>query len=292
MFDLSGRVAIITGASQGFGKAIADAYLRAGASVVICARDKELLSETVAELNEVCRGKDGRTITGVPCDVANPDEVKRLSETALKEHKQVHVLVNNAGIYGPMGPFEDVSWDEWRQTVEINLHGTALLMRELLPHFRAKKFGKIINVSGGGATAPLPRFSAYGASKAAVVRLTETVARETEGCGIEINAVAPGALNTRLLDEVLAAGPAKVGEQFYERAMKQREEGGASLEKAAQLCVFLGSDKSNGITGKILSAVWDAWIELPLHIDDLKASDVYTLRRIVPADRSLSWGQN
>lgn len=290
MFDLSGRVAIITGASQGFGRAIADAYLRAGASVVICARDRDLLSVTAAELHELC--KRDQEITAVPCNVANPDEVRRLAETALKQHDKVHVLVNNAGIYGPMGLLEEVPWDEWREAVDINLNGTALLMRELLPHFRANRFGKIINLSGGGATAPLPRFSAYGASKAAVVRLTETIAKETEGSGIEINAVAPGALNTRLLDEVLDAGPDRVGSEFYNRALKQKEEGGASLEKAAQLCVFLGSDSSDGITGKILSAVWDAWIELPAHIDDLKASDVYTLRRIVPADRSFSWGQN
>ena len=116
-----------------------------------------------------------------------------------------------------------------------------------------------MNLSGGGATSPLPRISAYAASKAAVVRLTETLAEETAGSGIDVNAIAPGALNTRLLDEVLAEGPERVGVGFYERAVKQREQGGSPLTTGADLCVFLLSAASDGITGRLISAVWDPW---------------------------------
>jgi NAD(P)-dependent dehydrogenase (short-subunit alcohol dehydrogenase family) len=199
------------------------------------------------------------------------------------------VLVNNAGIYGPKGPTEEVAWEEWEQAMRVNLFGSVLCCRAVVPHFRAHGYGKIVQLSGGGATAPLPRLSAYAASKAAVVRFAETLAEELRGTGVDVNSVAPGALNTRLLGEVLEAGPERVGATFYERALEQQASGGTPLELAARLAVFLASEESDGITGKLISAPWDPWEELPSHADDL-STDVYTLRRIVPADRGLSWG--
>ena len=125
--------------------------------------------------------------------------------------------------------------------MRVNLFGSVLCCRAVLPHFRANGYGKIIQLSGGGATSPLPRLSAYAASKAAVVRFAETLAEELRGTGIDVNAIAPGALNTRLLDEVLEAGPERVGDSFYERAVEQRSSGGTPLELAARLAVFLAS---------------------------------------------------
>ena len=106
---------------------------------------------------------------------------------------------------------------------------------------------------------------------------------------IDVNAIAPGALNTRLLDEVLAAGPEKVGRDFYDRSIKQHDQGGAPLEKGAALMTFLASAASDGITGRLLSALWDDWASLPEKRDQLAKSDIYTLRRIVPEDRGLKW---
>ena len=183
-----------------------------------------------------------------------------------------------------------MDWEEWEQTIRVNLFGSVLCSRAVLPHFRANGYGKIVQLSGGGATSPLPRLSAYAASKAAVVRFAETLAEELRGTGIDVNAIAPGALNTRLLDEVLEAGPELVGDAFYERALEQQSSGGTALDLGARLAVFLGSGESDGITGKLISAPWDPWADLPLHADDLRFSDVYTLRRIVPADRDLAWG--
>jgi len=154
---------------------------------------------------------------------------------------------------------------------------------------KKNKYGKIINLSGGGATAPLPFISAYAASKAAVVRLTETLAGECKDYNIDINAVAPGALNTRLLEEVLSAGPAKVGDDFYARALKQKASGGAPLELGAELCVFLASSQSDGISGRLISAQWDPWRRLDDYRAELAAGDIYTLRRIVPDDRGKKW---
>ncbi|KPV47831.1 dehydrogenase, partial [Kouleothrix aurantiaca] len=184
---------------------------------------------------------------------------------------------------------EDIDWDARVEAMQINLFGTVLMTRAVIPHFRPRGYGKIINLSGGGATAPLPRFSAYAASKSAVVRLTETFAHELRDAHVDVNAIAPGALNTRLLDEVLAAGPEHVGDDFYARSLKQRDQGGAPLEKGAALATFLASAASDGITGRLLSAVWDDWATLPERREHLEATDIYTLRRIVPEDRGQQW---
>ena len=117
------------------------------------------------------------------------------------------------------------------------------------------------------------------------MRFTETLAEELADARVDVNAIAPGALNTRLLDEVLAAGPERTGQAFFERSLKQRDEGGAPLEKGAALAVFLASAASDGISGRLLSAVWDDWAGLPAKREALASSDVYTLRRIVPKDR-------
>jgi NAD(P)-dependent dehydrogenase (short-subunit alcohol dehydrogenase family) len=157
--------------------------------------------------------------------------------------------------------------------------------RAVLGGLWARGYVKIVNLSGGGATAPLPNITAYAASKAAIVRLTETFAEELRGSCVDVNAIAPGALNTRMLEQVLEAGPDAVGEDFYAKAIKQRDSGGAGLERGAELALFLGSPASDGISGRLLSALWDDWANLPEKRETLMASDVYTLRRIVPEDR-------
>lgn len=284
---LKGRGIVITGASQGLGRAIAECCVMEGAHVLICARDARVLEEARAAL--AANAVAGQLVIAEPADVTKTGDVRRLFEIALSQLPGIDGLVNNAGVYGPIGLLEEVSVEEWWRGVETNLLGVLLGCREVLPIFRRQGHGKIVVLSGGGATAPLPRISAYAASKSAVVRLTETLAEETRGTGIDINAIAPGALNTRLLDEVLAAGPEKVGAAFFERSVKQKEKGGTPLHHGAELCAFLLSEASNGITGKLISAVWDPWRELPGHLEELNKTDIYTLRRIVPSDRGLKW---
>ncbi len=285
---LTGRSAIVTGANQGLGRAIATAFVDAGASVLLVARTDDLLAEVESDLAR--RKRDpGQVVARLPADVSRPEACAGVVRRAREALPGLTVLVNNAGIYGPMGRVEDNDWEAWTLAVGVNLYGTVLMSRAVLPHFRKQGYGKIINLSGGGATAPLPRMSAYAASKAAVVRFTETLAEEARDARVDVNAIAPGALNTRLLDEVLAAGPDRVGKGFYERSLKQRDEGGTSPEKGASLAVFLASADSDGITGRLLSAVWDDWKGLPALRERLAKSDVYTLRRIVPEDRGGKW---
>jgi len=284
---LQGRSALITGASMGLGLAIARAYVEAGANVIVCARDKGPLDDALGELTSLA--KVGQIVGAETGDVANPADADRLVAASLRRFQQLHVLVNNAGVYGPKGTTDEVEWGAWAEAIRVNLLGSVLMARAVLPHFKAQRYGKIVQLSGGGATAPLPRISAYAASKAGVVRFAETLAEEVRGFGIDVNSMAPGALNTRLLGEVLEAGPEKVGREFYDRAVRQRAEGGTSLDRGAGLAVFLGSSLSDGITGKLISAVWDPWETLAAHVGELQSSDVYTLRRVVPKDRGLDW---
>jgi NAD(P)-dependent dehydrogenase (short-subunit alcohol dehydrogenase family) len=286
--DLTGRSAIITGANQGLGRAIATSFVKAGASVLLTARGEELLHQVRQELAPLAV-KPGQQVHSMRGDVSNPESCAAVVKRAREVLPDLTILVNNAGIYGPMGRLEEVDWRAWVEAIQVNLLGSVLMCREIIPLLRARSYGKIINLSGGGATAPLPFISAYAASKAAIVRLTETLAEELRDAQVDVNAIAPGALNTRLLEEVLAAGPEKVGEKFYRNALKQQAEGGAPLEKGAGLAVFLASAASDGITGRLLSAVWDDWAALPSRREQLARSDVYTLRRIVPADRGMSW---
>jgi NAD(P)-dependent dehydrogenase (short-subunit alcohol dehydrogenase family) len=286
---LQGKKILITGASQGLGLAVAERCLAEGAEVAVCARTRE----TIERVGETLRGRasKGQRVVAAVADVSNADEVAALVARVKGELGGLDGLVNNAGVYGPKGLTEEVDWAAWAKALEVNLFGTVLPCRAVLPGFRERGWGRIVNLSGGGATAPLPRFSAYAASKAAVVRFTETLAEELRGTPIQVNAVAPGALNTRLLDEAIAAGPDKVGQVFYDRALKQKADGGAPLEKGAALCAFLLSSESDGIQGRLLSAVWDPWADLPARRRELEESDIYTLRRIVPKDRGRNWGE-
>jgi len=280
---LQNLVTLVTGASQGLGRAIAEQFVKEGAHVAICARDGALLETVRRQLEELTNS--GQRVLAYAGDVSSRDQMQELFRRTEQEIGLVDVLVNNAGIYGPKGPSESVDLDEWSRALEINLLGTFIPSRFAIAQMKKKGGGKIINLSGGGATNPLPRLSAYAAAKAAVVRLTETLAEELREFSIAVNVIAPGALNTRLLDEVLQAGPELVGTGFYEKAVKQRETGGAPLEKGVALCVYLASTASDGITGKLISALWDPWEKLSDLRAELAASDIYTLRRIVPEDR-------
>ena len=284
---LQGRNVIITGASQGLGAAIAEYFASQGASLLLCARSPDKLVEVASGVKKFLA--PSQKIVVSRCDVSQPREVDAMIADAVNAFGRIDVLVNNAGVYGPMGEIENIDWQEWVDAIQINLMGTVYPCRAVMGHFRKNGYGKIVNLSGGGATTPLPRISAYAASKAAVVRFTESLALEA-GAGIDVNAVAPGALATQMMDAAIAAGPEKVGRQFYDRMVQLKAEGGTPLRKGAELCAFLASSQSDGITGKLISAVWDPWRAFESHIQEITETDIYTLRRIVPGDRGKDWG--
>jgi 3-oxoacyl-[acyl-carrier protein] reductase len=285
---LQGRFALITGASQGLGTEIARHYVINGASVMLCARSADKLAAAQLSLAQLL--VPGASIVTITADVGEPNDVDRIFATLRTKFPRLDILVNNAGIYGPMGNIEDVDWNEWVDAIRINLLGLVGVSRAAMPMLRAQRYGKIINISGGGAANPMPAITAYAASKAGVVRFTESLALECRDDHIDVNAIAPGALVTRMMDQLLEAGPEKVGQQFFDRMKKIAQEGGTPLDVGAALCVFLGSSESDGITGKLIAAQWDRWEDWPKHLDELNASDVYTLRRITGRDRNKEWG--
>jgi 3-oxoacyl-[acyl-carrier protein] reductase len=282
---LGGLRAIITGATQGLGRVIAEEFLREGANVAFCGRSADLVRKTEEDLTASYPGK----VRGFKCDVGLDADVSSFAEGVLEWLGGVEILVNNAGVLGPIGPAAEVLWDEWQETFNINVLGTARMCRAVIPKMSTAGRGKIINLSGGGATSPMLAFSAYAASKAAVVRYTETLAMELAGTGVEINAVAPGLLKTRMMDQMLEAGPERAGQKQIETVKRSAEIGGTPPELAARLCIFLASQASDGITGKLISAPWDPWETLHERLEDLKKTDVYTLRRITPKDRGMKW---
>jgi 3-oxoacyl-[acyl-carrier protein] reductase len=283
---LKGRAAIVTGASVGLGAAIADRFAAEGASLMICARSRADLDKQRAHLS---KAYPDVVVHAEVTDIAKNADVDRLFDAAAKRLGKVDILVNNAGIYGPMGPIDQIDWPEWEQAIAINLLGAVYCTRKAVQMFKPNRYGKIINLSGGGATNPLPGISSYAASKAALVRFTETVALEVADDKIDVNAVAPGALMTRLTDELLAAGPEKVGATLFERMAKLKAEGGTPLTVGADLCVYLASAESDGVTGRLISGPWDPWPFTDEVKRDIAGSDIYTIRRIVPGDRNKLW---
>jgi 3-oxoacyl-[acyl-carrier protein] reductase len=285
--SLAGRTALITGASQGLGAVIAEYFLAEGANVALCSRNAADLD---AQHKRLAAAHGAERVWARPTDISATSDVDGLFEEAQSRFGRLDVLVNNAGVYGPMGSIDAIDWDEWVQAIAINLTGTVYCARKAVTIFKPQRYGKIVILSGGGATSPLPGISAYAASKAGIVRFTETLALEVREWNIDVNAVAPGALMTRLTDQLIAAGPARVGAAFHARMVKLKQEGGTPLTLGAAMCTYLASAESDGLTGRLLAAQWDPWPFSDEHRKEIADSDIYTLRRIVPKDRGRPWG--
>ncbi len=275
---LKNKVAIITGGGRGIGEAIALAFAREGAHLAVASRTQTELDQVAARIQEL-----GGQVRAIRTDVSNRDDVTRLIEATLTTYGQIDILVNAAGVYGPIGLMWDVDIDEWIQAMHINLFGTFVCCHAVLPHMIERRQGKIVNFSGGGATSPLPRFTAYGVSKTGIVRLSETLAEEVKEFNIEVNAVAPGAVDTRLQDQVLAAGE-RAGDLLARiRRLRETGVGGVPRELPAALVVFLASDDSDGLTGKLIAAPYDGWQSWDAdRIAELMSAPWFTLRRMDP----------
>ena len=198
---LKDKVAIVVGGGRGIGEAIALRFAIEGARVVLAARSASELNRVATQI----KAANGRAHVHVT-DVTDRLQVNHLVEVSLEAFGRIDVLVNAAGSYGPIGPLWEVDPEEWVNAFSVNVFSAFLLCQAVLPHMIRTRRGKIVHFSGGGATAPLPRFTAYGVSKGALVRLTETLAEEVREYNIQINAIAPGAVDTKLQDQVLAAG--------------------------------------------------------------------------------------
>jgi 3-oxoacyl-[acyl-carrier protein] reductase len=280
MSALAGRTVIVTGGSMGIGYACAEAALAAGANVLIAARGESALIAAADRLG-------GARVIARSCDVSDATQVDALFADAIEHFGAVDGVVHAAAVLGPIGEVTEVDEAEWFDAVRVDLFG-AFLVARAAARVMKRRGGKIVLLSGGGATAPFPRYSAYACSKAGVVRLAETLAAELAAYRIDVNALAPGFVATRIHAATLAAG-ARAGEAYLQKTQDQLESGGVPASLAAAAAVFLLSAQSDGITGRLLAAPWDQWQQWPERLDAIRTSDVFTLRRIVPRDRGMEW---
>ncbi len=277
MISLKNKSVIITGGGRGIGRALALACKKAGAFVTVAARSKTDLDETSAELKAI---NNDLPHLAIRCDVTSSTELVHLFNSAQEKFGPLHGLICAAGVYGAIGPFADSPFEEWAAAVDINLTGTARSIHAAIPHMA--RGARIILFSGGGQAA-MPNFSSYVTSKGGIWRLTETLGAELAAREIYVNAIAPGAVNTKLLDDLLTAGPDKVGADVYQKSLEQKKAGGQGSEKAADLTLYLLSEKSAGLYGKTLSAVWDPYKDFQ-DLPKMSKSDIFTAKRVVDYD--------
>lgn len=243
------KVAIVSGTSRGLGKA---------------------LREALRETHIVPDAPRSRL------DITSEPSIRAFVADVMAEHGRIDLLINSAAILGPVGVLETNPWQEWQETINVNLLGAVRLTVEVLPIMKAQGHGKIINIAGGGATNPLPRRTAYAASKAALVRFTESLAEEGR---IEVNAVLPGPLPTDMLDDIIAAGPEALGAIEHAEHIRLNSDG--ALERALALCLYLASPESDGITGKTFSARYDQFPFTKSLKRAMAKSQIFSLRRVV-----------
>jgi 3-oxoacyl-[acyl-carrier protein] reductase len=260
---------VITGTSSGIGRHLASQLAGQGHEVVGLARSAQRMD----------------FVTHV-CDVSDWAQVERARAAVARDWPHVDALICAAAIQGAVSPAMQADPAVWSQTVRVNLDGTFFTIRAFWELLRASpRRGKVVCFSGGGATKARPNFSAYAAAKTGVVRLVENLAAEWADLPLDINAIAPGAINTAMTQETVRLGPELAGRAEFEAAQRQLAGGGQSIEKAADLVGFLLSEKSDGITGRLLSAQWDDWENLPAQTATLASSEIYQLRRILPEER-------
>lgn len=271
---LEGQVAVITGAGRGIGRAIAVAYAREGARLLLAARSDHELAETEAEVAAL-----GRDVISVRTDVTSEMATQRMVRRAVERFGRIDILVNNAGASGPIGPLQENNIEDWIATVNVNLTGTFLVCRSVIPVMLEQGGGgRIINLSGAGVANAWSNMSAYCASKAAVVRLTEVLAQELEDKDVFVNALGPGSVHTSMWEKMTEQAADAGADFIHQLGQTVLSGGGASIDDCAELAVWLASGESGTLTGRIISAAADDFRNLASKVDDIMAGDAYTLR--------------
>lgn len=264
---------IVTGGAGGIGTYISEDLIKKGYYLSIIGRDKKRFDKLVSLIGKT------DNLNFIKADVSNNNEVKEIFSLINKNNLELYALINMAALQTPIDFFDECDINEWTKNISINLIGVANMVYEFI--IATKKYDykkKIINFSGGGATSNRANFSAYAVSKIGVVKLTEILSSELSDFNIDINSVAPGSINTKMLDEVILAGH-KAGEE-YENSLLQINNGGDPVENIVNLCFYLLSSESDGISGKIISAIWDDYNNKGFLKRLRTDPDFCTLRRI------------
>lgn len=243
LFDLSGRVAVVTGASRGIGAAIAQAMVQQGAKVVLTSRKQEGVNAVAQQLTQA-----GGEVLAVACHVGKPPMVDALFQAAVQRFGQVDILVNNAGTNPHFGPLLSADWGAWDKTFEVNLKGYFTCTRKLAEHLAARGApGAVVNIASILGIQASPLQGVYGMTKAAVVSMTKTLAVELGPAGVRVNSICPGLIDTRLSQALVASDPIR------ESVLKRTPAGRIGQpEDVAGAAVFLASDQARYITGETL----------------------------------------
>jgi len=247
--SLGGRVAVVTGGSQGIGREIARLLAAEGADLVIVARRTEVLERTAAELRAL-----GRRAIAVTGDVATPDGPAAIADAALAEFGHVDIVINNAG-KGHNKPLEALTDDDWQASLDLNLMSAVRMCRALVPQMRARGWGRIVNISTRVALEPDPYFAAYGASKAGLVNFSKNLANAYSRDGVLTNCIVPGLIRSEAIDQAAEKSAAETGlsvEEVMARTLKKRPIPAGRLGEPADvagLVALLCSDRGSWITG-------------------------------------------
>ena len=271
---LDGRVALITGGGRGIGRAIALAYAGEGARLALSARTASELDKTARTAAE----RFGSEVITAVADVSSREQVDAAVAQTLDQYGVIDVLVNNAGNIGPVGRVWDNDPEDWASTIAVHLMGVFYGCRAVLPSMLARGQGRIVNMSGVGG----PNMSAYDAAKTSIVNLTENLALELADTSITVNAISPGSIHTRMWEETRDLALAIGDIATYERGVQVTSGQGASIERAAELAVFLGSDDCGKLSGRLIRAFADKFEEFPGRVEDVMESEAYLLRRVDP----------
>lgn len=271
---LAERVALITGGGRGIGRAIARAYAAEGARLALVARTAAELEETAS----LVRDEQGAEAITAIADVTDCDQVRQAVAGALDHYGWIDVLVNNAGNIGPVGRVWDNDPGEWARTIAVHLMGVFYGCHAVIPGMLERGRGRIVNMSGVGG----PNSSAYDAAKTGIVNLTENLALELQGTPITVNAISPGSIHTRMWEENRDLALAIGDMATYRRGVQVTSGQGASIERAAELALFLGSDDCGTLSGRLIRAFADRFEEFPAKVDEIMASEAYQLRRVDP----------
>ncbi len=261
---------LITGAGRGVGKRLAIGLAQMGARVGLLARTKAELDLAALEIEHA-----GGTSLRIRADVRDYEQILAATDRMRAHFGRLDAVICAAAIQGPIGPLAECDPKAWAETMDTNLIGVMHTCRAALPGMLAAKQGKLLLLTGGGATKPRPNFTAYAAAKTALVRFAETLAEEVQEHNVQVNCMAPGAAYTSMTDEILRAGES-AGWREQEDAQQVRQSGGIAPEKQIQLAAFLISERSNHISGKLIH-VNDDWKRLE---KESLSPEAYTLRRI------------
>ena len=277
-------IAIITGANGGLGREITFALWKKGFNLILLGRNKSQLTD----LKKSLPARKDQSCKLLICDLSDEISLSKIIDNEISKLKKIDVLISNAAIHGPIDLFHKTSSKQWRDLFQVNFLSPVALTKAAVPLMK-NDGGSIINISGGGAAGPRPNFAAYASAKTSLVRFSEIAALELQKDNIRVNCVAPGMMPTKLLYESIS-NLDKSKSKELDSAKNVLSDESFSYSEVINLILFLTSDVSKKITGKLISSTWDNWEKWNENIIQIDQNNLYTLRRVTAKDKGFDWG--